>query len=307
MAELRQDQHHAEYMKLIGWRIERSAQGIRAYLRPLIFSASVMKIQRVPWDKLDFDWVKAIAKKNRVITTYIEVDQQVRQPVSKAKISDENLAALEPVITAMKREGFGTLSLGMVASKTQVVDLRQTEDQLLTRMKEKTRYNIGLAGRRKVQIKRWTGTALMNNLDLLNTYLKLIKQNNKRVGYWGGRESWIKAQLRAFGNQAYVVAAMDEHEIWLAAALFLKADKTSYYAHNGSTEKGRRDMAPSLVVWEGMKEAKRNGLEYLDFDGVFDERYPVKRWQGYTRFKSGFGGDYVWYPPAFVKWLTGWR
>lgn len=207
----------------------------------------------------------------------------------------------------MKKRGYKSLSLGMVASKTQIIRLNKSEAELLAQMKAKTRYNIGLAKKRNLKTMMWTGKTLRTNEPVLKTYLKLIKMNNKRVHYWGGQESWIRTQLKTFSDQAYVIAITDNQNKWLASSLFLVADDTSYYSHNGSIEQGRKDMAPSLVVWEGMREAKKRGLKYLDFDGVYDERYPVKRWLGYTRFKQGFGGEYVWYPPAYVKWFTWWR
>lgn len=308
MAELRQSQNHAGYMKLIGWKVEQSPQGIRAYIRPLpLTGLAVMKIQRVPWEKLDFNWVKWLSKKYRIVTTYIEVDKRVKVQVNQTPDYQVIGRALDTVVREMKKRGYKPLSLGMVASKTQTIKLNQSENKLLAQMKPKTRYNIGLAKKRNLKIVIWTGKAIREKEQELKTYLKLIKMNNKRVHYWGGQESWIKAQLKTFGEQAYVITVTDAYGKWLAASLFLVADETSYYAHNGSTEQGRKDMAPSLVVWEGMREAKRRGLNYLDFDGVYDERYPVKRWLGYTRFKKGFGGTYVYYPPAFVKWLTWWR
>lgn len=304
MHELRQDLNHAQYMRLIGWKIEVSPAGIKAYVRPLpLTETSVMKIQRVPWKKLDYDWVKNLAKKYRVITTYIEVDERVRQGVLEKPDNQLIGKAINPIIQEMKGRGFKPLKMGMVSSKTQVIDLEGPETELLKKMKTKTRYNIGLTKKRGLLTKIWTGTAVLKDPEILGRYLKLIKQNNKRVGYWGGQESWIRAQFKAFTDQAYVVAVTDEHDHWLGSSLYLVAGDTSYYAHNGSTERGRKDMAPSLVVWEGMREAKNRGLKYFDFDGVYDERFPVKRWLGYTRFKQGFGGNYVYYPPAFEKWF----
>ena len=62
-------------------------------------------------------------------------------------------------------------------------------------------------------------------------------------------------------------------------------------------------MATTLVVWEGMMEAKRRECEWLDFDGIYDERYPIKAFKGFSRFKAGFGGIEVEYLPAFERWL----
>jgi len=49
-------------------------------------------------------------------------------------------------------------------------------------------------------------------------------------------------------------------------------------------------MAPHLLQWEQIREAKRYGCSEYDFWGI-DE----KKWPGVTRFKRGFGGREIKY------------
>jgi hypothetical protein len=39
----------------------------------------------------------------------------------------------------------------------------------------------------------------------------------------------------------------------------------------------------------------------FDFEGIFDERYPKSNrdWLGFSKFKSGFGGKEIYFPPPF--------
>ena len=53
-------------------------------------------------------------------------------------------------------------------------------------------------------------------------------------------------------------------------------------------------MAPYLLQWEQIKEAKKRGCIEYDFWGIDD-----KKWPGVTRFKKGFGGQEITYPGAF--------
>ncbi len=55
------------------------------------------------------------------------------------------------------------------------------------------------------------------------------------------------------------------------------------YVHGGSSNKNREVMAPFLLQWTAMLDAKKAGLKYYDFYGV-DE----VKWPGVTRFKMGF-------------------
>ena len=49
-------------------------------------------------------------------------------------------------------------------------------------------------------------------------------------------------------------------------------------------------MAPYLLQWESMQEAKRRGAKEYDLWGV-----DAKKWPGLTRFKRGFGGEKISY------------
>jgi lipid II:glycine glycyltransferase (peptidoglycan interpeptide bridge formation enzyme) len=53
-------------------------------------------------------------------------------------------------------------------------------------------------------------------------------------------------------------------------------------------------MAPFLLQWTLIQEAKRRGFRYYDFNGI-DEN----KWPGVTRFKRGFGGRVVNFPGTF--------
>jgi lipid II:glycine glycyltransferase (peptidoglycan interpeptide bridge formation enzyme) len=52
-----------------------------------------------------------------------------------------------------------------------------------------------------------------------------------------------------------------------------------------------------------MLEGKARGCRWLDFDGIYDERYPMtKEWEGFGQFKQGFGGRVVTYLGSYRKW-----
>jgi lipid II:glycine glycyltransferase (peptidoglycan interpeptide bridge formation enzyme) len=36
-------------------------------------------------------------------------------------------------------------------------------------------------------------------------------------------------------------------------------------------------------------------------EGIFDERFPIPAWRGFTKFKKGFGGKITKYPGAYQK------
>jgi lipid II:glycine glycyltransferase (peptidoglycan interpeptide bridge formation enzyme) len=57
-----------------------------------------------------------------------------------------------------------------------------------------------------------------------------------------------------------------------------------------------------LLVWGAIKLGKKMNCLRLDFEGIADERFPMtKKWEGFSRFKRGFGGNEVKYIGSFKK------
>jgi hypothetical protein len=82
----------------------------------------------------------------------------------------------------------------------------------------------------------------------------------------------------------------DEKHNLLAACLILTSQNMAFYWHNCSTHDGKKLFAPTLCIWQALKESKKRGLKIFDFEGLWDERFPKlnKGWQGFGRFKEGF-------------------
>ena len=243
--DLRQTPEYADYMRSIGWQVEKVPDFLYIKKIPLL-PWSMAKLQRVK--NVDWQLVKRIRKKHRIIKL----------------ITQE-----------------------MVAKKTIWVDLRKTEKQLLAAMKPKTRYNIRLAQRRGVKIK------IVRSRKILKSGLfNLLKQNAKRLGIFGMPQKWFEAQIKAFGGKCFAVLGYAGNEL-VAGDFFMTSCDGCFYSHNGSTETGRKLMAPSLCAWEGIREAKRRKLKVFDFEGIYDGSRTLRRWRGFTRFKRGFGGEEV--------------
>ena len=76
MKELRQCDDYAAYMRKIGWRVERLPEKAYVYIRRLpLLPFSAMKVQRVKFAEINFEWLDEIANKHRVIRRYLELDE----------------------------------------------------------------------------------------------------------------------------------------------------------------------------------------------------------------------------------------
>jgi lipid II:glycine glycyltransferase (peptidoglycan interpeptide bridge formation enzyme) len=173
-----------------------------------------------------------------------------------------------------------------------VIDLQRSEQEILLRMKQKTRYNIRLAEKKGVTVRAW------DNIDAFHRMLLLT-----------GRRDGFGVHARGYYQRVYDLLhpgqmgelLLAEYEGKPLAALFVaRHGDRAYYLYGASTEEERNRMPTYLVQWEAMKWARAFGCKEYDLWGVPDEEEATleanfeKRsdglW-GVYRFKRGFGGE----------------
>ncbi|MBU1290003.1 aminoacyltransferase [Patescibacteria group bacterium] len=183
-------------------------------------------------------------------------------------------------------------------SRTIILDISKSEEDLLEQMSQKTRYNIRLSQRKGVIIKE----AASDKALAINSFLKLLKKTTEKDGFRAHPEKYYQKMFDFLGKEGSVKLFLAKHrKKVVAAALFSFFGETAVYLHGASDYDARQLMAPHLIQWQAILEAKKNGLKYYDFGGI-DE----KKWPGVTRFKKGFGGQETVYPGAFDLIFKPW-
>lgn len=170
--------------------------------------------------------------------------------------------------------------------ETFILDLSKTEEELLKNMKPKTRYNIGLAQKKGVTA-RWS-----KNLDDIDVFYRLLTETAERQKIGIHSEEHYRNILKILGEEnaaAIIFAYHNNHPI--AANLITFFGDTAVYLHGGADHSRHSLMAPYLLQWETIQEAKRRGLRWYDLGGCSVTRGKIKEWAGITRFKEGFGGE----------------
>jgi len=176
--------------------------------------------------------------------------------------------------------------------RTLVVSLLGTDDEILARMKQKTRYNIRLAKKKEVTVRPWD--------DLPAFYQMMLVT--------GGRDRFGVHSL-AYYQRAYELfhpAGMAELLVAeyggkpLAALMVFARGRRAWYLYGASNNEERNRMPTYLLQWEAMHWAKARGCEQYDLWGVPDADEDVLEadftgrndglW-GVYRFKRGFGGE----------------
>ena len=194
------------------------------------------------------------------------------------------------------------ISRPLQPQKTSVLYLGKSEDDLRSAMHEKMRYNIRLAERKGVEVKISIPGSGARDFE---SFWRLMQETTHRDRFHTHGKSYYKKLLDVrsgtFSNELFFAEYQGEA---LAAALvnFHAPSGTATYLHGASGASRREVMAPHLLHWRIIQEAKKRGLGQYDFWGI-DE----KRWPGVTRFKLGFGGAVVAYPASIEILYRPWQ
>ena len=173
-----------------------------------------------------------------------------------------------------------------------VIDLTPTRGEILAQMKQKGRYNIKLAERKGVKIDKYP----LSSIDKkhLKYFYTLYQETVKREGITGRNFDYFEKLVESFKEtdyfEVYIASYKSEP---LAAALVSFYDKTSLYLYGGSSRQHSEVMAPYLMHWQIMTEAKELGMTSYDMLGRSAPTEEHHKWSGVTRFKEQFGGRAV--------------
>ncbi len=241
------------------------------------------------------DDLQAFAKKQGAI--FLKMDPDVvlgtGVPGSGEEVQDSSGQAVR---SELMRRGWEYSSDQIQFRNTVLIDLTASEQELLARMKQKTRYNIRLAEKKGVSLR----TGSLEDLPML---YKMYAETSVRDGFVIRDEGYYRTVWQMFmANQfpipnsqfphAEPLIAEVESEPVAAIFVFYFAGR-AYYVYGMSREVHREKMPNYLLQWEAMKRAKAKGCTVYDLWGapeVFDESDSM--W-GVYRFKEGLGGKVV--------------
>jgi len=173
------------------------------------------------------------------------------------------------------------------------IELRPDEETLLANMKQKTRYNIRLAGRKGVVVRKGGETDI-------ETLYRIYAETSVRDGFVIRERAYYQSVWSTFirsGMAQPLIAEVDGDIV--AALIVFRFASRAWYMYGMSTQLHRGKMPNYLLQWEAMKWAKDSGCECYDLWGAPDEFNESDPLWGVYRFKRGLGGDVVRYLGAW--------
>lgn len=143
---------------------------------------------------------------------------------------------------------------------TSVINLEETDDEILSKMKPKGRYNI------KVAIKKWVVVKEVEktNENILKYYNLMLETTSRDSFNWNSMD-YYKIFLKTLKNSKLLLAYVNEKVIAWWVFIFDKEVSIYYYWASTSDKEYRNLMAPYLLQWEAIKIAKNSWSKLYDF------------------------------------------
>ena len=297
------------------WKVESNVNSLSTFHSPIVAAALILKrtilnrgfaarlsVLYAPKGPL-MDWtneplrqrvlddLQSFAKKQGAIFLKLDPDVVLGRgvPVSVDEVTENSGQAVR---SDLRRRGWVESSDQIQFRNTVMVDLSASEEEILMRMKQKTRYNVRLAEKKGVTIR-------VGSADDLPMLYKMYAETSVRDGFVIRDEEYYMTVWKLFMQEAVsgqpsaapFIAEVDGEAV-AAIFLFVFAGR-GYYVYGMSRDKHREKMPTYLLQWAAMKHAKAHGCLTYDLWGapdVFDESDSM--W-GVYRFKEGLGGDVV--------------
>jgi peptidoglycan pentaglycine glycine transferase (the first glycine) len=172
-----------------------------------------------------------------------------------------------------------------------VMDITKLEEQLLAEMKAKTRYNIKLSQKHGISLRITNPYEYTNNKDV-EEFLKLVKITAERDKITTHPESYYRKMFDTIPPENLKLYVAEYQNKVIAANIVVFYGNAATYLHGASDNEYRNVMAPYLLQWQAMMDAKRAGFAKYDLGGIrtcnMQRATCSNGWVGITRFKLGF-------------------
>jgi lipid II:glycine glycyltransferase (peptidoglycan interpeptide bridge formation enzyme) len=298
-----------ELKAAFGWKTVRIIQGqagVQILFRKLPLGVSIGYIPKPYFMKAYIEepsfWgeVDLICRKEHAIFCKVEPDQW-------GNISDRSI--IKPWLLS---------PYNIQPPRTLVVNLRDSEEAILARMRQKCRYNIRLAEKKRVTVRSWND---------LTGFHRMMRITGNRDDFGIHSLEYYQRAYQLFHSNGKCELLVAEYEGQALGALMVFANGVrAWYVYGASTDIERNRMPSYLLQWEAMRWAKARGCKEYDLWGVPDEEETRLEAEfesreeglwGVYRFKRGFGGDLKrsaqaldrvynpWLYKLYLKYMSG--
>jgi len=241
-------------------------------------------VPKISPNKIDFNKLKEVAQHENILAYRFDVPFIIKNNDSKFVEFNEFMkkhCKLSPTDTFTKYDI--------------LLDLTNTEENILANFKSKTRYNIGYAEKNNVEV-------LIANLDSdFDNFWDLLDSTAKRQHYFIRSKDFYYKAWKTFKDAGCGEILIAKYKGEVLGSWFLSFYKgVGNYMYGGSSTTHQNLQASSLLAYKSIKLAKERGATVFDFWGSDkDLSNSNSKFYGVTRFKLGFGGEIIEYMDSY--------
>jgi len=256
-----------ELKSLFGWRVERVALEREGE----IVAAAQVLLRRTPLGPLAYIGRGPVAEPSDP-PVWSALLAAVHRACRRRGVFMLRLEPNLPLSHPCPLPGFALTSEAVQPGTSVLLDLGHDLSELASAQKPKTRYNIGLAARRGVEVQ--LGAAE----DLERLYpLMLATAERDRFAVHG--QEYYRQALECLGERARLLLATCEGEL-LAGIIVATCARETIYLYGASSNSQRQLMPNHLLQWEAIKLARAAGCT----------RMPAAMWASGSS-RAGFGAS----------------
>ena len=274
MKSILQTREWADFKAIQGFEILKIGE-LFTHKRNLPYGQNFLYLPEVSSDYLtaqNMEEIKKLAKSQRSIFARVELINEYSANADKIVQSFGFIKSFEQVQPKWRH----------------IIDISKSEDEILSQMKSKGRYNIRLAQKKQVKV------TASSDKGAIERFYELVSQTTQRERISGRSQEYFVKMVDSFSDTDYLEIYIASYEGKpLAGALVSFYDGVASYLYGGSSSENREVMAPYALHWQIIRDAKARSMQKYDMLGRAKPNDEKSKWAGVTRFKEQFGGQAV--------------
>ena len=232
-------------------------------------------------------------KVGKLVSERLSLDEHDKDLRAKIELINKNIDELahfydKRIIKTFENAGFKITGRNMQPKYKLLYSLDLSDDELMSLMDKNTRYNIGYAERKGVEVKEYKPDDPQIE-EKLKVFYGLLQEMQQRVGGYPIRpyESFVKLfeAFKGMDNISLFEASFEGDVIIMNISQFTGNWASSFYA--GSNRLHSKLKAPYLIRWKSIQRARELGCKTYDFWGII---LGSEQHKGYSEHKLSFGG-----------------
>lgn len=270
MARVLQTDQWAAFKQKYGWQ-SRRINGVLVLSRPIMAGKSMWYAP------------ETVGVGQAEITSLIKVvDREARQVNAFVFRLELAVPYSEDFAKNLAEQGFQKSFESVQPEWRAIVDVRPDIKQILSAMHQKGRYNIRVAKRHGVTVE------LSNDLD---RFYDLYVMTARRDEFAPRKKEYLRDFLAMVPGATLFIARKGKSV--LAGGIVVFFEDSASYLYGASSSAERQLMAPYLLHWEAIQEAKRRGCLTYDLGEIPPPEAAGHPLQGLGDFKMKFGAKAV--------------